>query len=391
MLTSSSDIGQETDNHRHDDAKDPKRSEHLLVNECTSLLHSSPVEQQQRQTPGTSKDYNPSVSFNFDDQSEHEDEEESSIMLAEEGRRSRQNSSSFLTRSTTAASDSKSTTSRSSNHWKKLRGHIQRGSFLLIPQANQHGNHHNMEQEESSSSHNNSPAGKKRRSSGMSSQVEDRAQVMEEMIQEIREGMTFTVNQCIWAMVAFVLLSIVCYSFILEPSWTMLESCHYAMSTVLTVGYGNYVPTTDISRLFTCLYVLVGVSFLGVVLGIIGSSIMDHHSRSKEASDAMKRYQVLSLFSPSSSFGQDSDCESKKQDLQSATTLIDQDSKESSLHALSMQSIRTSRRSALLLHYVYHSPFLPLLIASCLLGGSIGYISKWSFISTLYFMVTSGE
>jgi len=41
---------------------------------------------------------------------------------------------------------------------------------------------------------------------------------------------------------------------------------------VTTVGYGDMVPSSDISRLFTALYALAGVSLALASLGLVGTN-----------------------------------------------------------------------------------------------------------------------
>ena len=56
--------------------------------------------------------------------------------------------------------------------------------------------------------------------------------------------------------------------------WSWTVSFYFSVCTLTTVGYGDYVPTTDASRLFTAIYVLVGVSILFGALGLIGASYL---------------------------------------------------------------------------------------------------------------------
>lgn len=48
--------------------------------------------------------------------------------------------------------------------------------------------------------------------------------------------------------------------------WSWLDSFYFTIITLTTVGYGDFAPQTDLGKLFTMLYVLLG-------LGIISSFI----------------------------------------------------------------------------------------------------------------------
>jgi voltage-gated potassium channel len=48
--------------------------------------------------------------------------------------------------------------------------------------------------------------------------------------------------------------------------WSYISSFYFSVTTLTTVGYGDLVPTTETSRLFTSFYILTGV---GILLGLV--------------------------------------------------------------------------------------------------------------------------
>lgn len=62
-------------------------------------------------------------------------------------------------------------------------------------------------------------------------------------------------------------------------SWTWIQSFYFSVVTITTVGYGDFTPTNDISRLFTAIYILVGVSIGLVTLSLIGAEILRNRER----------------------------------------------------------------------------------------------------------------
>ena len=46
------------------------------------------------------------------------------------------------------------------------------------------------------------------------------------------------------------------------------------------MGFGDLTPTTELSRLFTSIYILIGVSVGLVTLGFIGNEILNRRERS---------------------------------------------------------------------------------------------------------------
>lgn len=60
--------------------------------------------------------------------------------------------------------------------------------------------------------------------------------------------------------------------------WSWLDSLYFSVITLATVGYGDLHPTQDISKIFTMIYVLVGVGFFLYLF----SSITEHFFREEK-------------------------------------------------------------------------------------------------------------
>jgi len=48
--------------------------------------------------------------------------------------------------------------------------------------------------------------------------------------------------------------------------WSWVDSFYFSSVALTTVGFGDLVPTTDASKLFTVFYIFSGVSLIGAVL-----------------------------------------------------------------------------------------------------------------------------
>ncbi len=57
--------------------------------------------------------------------------------------------------------------------------------------------------------------------------------------------------------------------------WTYAQSFYYSVTTLTTVGYGDYTPTTDINRIIVAFYMLIGVTIALGSFGYIGSSYLE--------------------------------------------------------------------------------------------------------------------
>jgi hypothetical protein len=93
--------------------------------------------------------------------------------------------------------------------WKSLNSHMSKGNLLLkLPSKEK-------EEEEP----------RRRRSS-----------LTRRTFNEFQAGSNFSVKQCLLAIMAYMVVSIVIFSFVLEPDWTMIDSCYFAVCTFTTLG-----------------------------------------------------------------------------------------------------------------------------------------------------------
>ncbi len=55
--------------------------------------------------------------------------------------------------------------------------------------------------------------------------------------------------------------------------WTLLNAIYFCVVTLGTVGYGDITPTTDLGKVFTIAYIIVGLSVIGGFFATIGRMI----------------------------------------------------------------------------------------------------------------------
>jgi voltage-gated potassium channel Kch len=68
--------------------------------------------------------------------------------------------------------------------------------------------------------------------------------------------------------------------------WSFLDSLYFSDVTLTTVGYGDLSPSTAAGKVFTILYVFVG---LGIVLGFVNAVAERSQERQSEARERRRQ------------------------------------------------------------------------------------------------------
>jgi voltage-gated potassium channel len=56
--------------------------------------------------------------------------------------------------------------------------------------------------------------------------------------------------------------------------WSLLEALYFSLTTLTTIGIGDLSPSSDWSRVFTILYVLVGLGVLVAFVTALGEKLL---------------------------------------------------------------------------------------------------------------------
>merc|ERR1719478_95843 len=64
---------------------------------------------------------------------------------------------------------------------------------------------------------------------------------------------------------------------------------YWAITTTATVGYGDFVPTTNAERIYAMFAMIVGAAFYGYMIGIITSQVAEGDAHAKAYYERMKK------------------------------------------------------------------------------------------------------
>lgn len=82
-----------------------------------------------------------------------------------------------------------------------------------------------------------------------------------------------TYFKAILLMVVYLMIGVVGFSYVFE-SWSIQDALYFSVVTFSTVGYGDLRPSTADSKLFSCLFALIGIGIIGIALGFIGQNLV---------------------------------------------------------------------------------------------------------------------
>jgi voltage-gated potassium channel len=82
----------------------------------------------------------------------------------------------------------------------------------------------------------------------------------------------------------FLALGTVDYRYI--EGWSWLDSLYFSVITLTTIGYGDFSPQTDIGKLFTMAYIIIGVA---LILGFVNTLFLHYREESTKKRNNKKQ------------------------------------------------------------------------------------------------------
>jgi multisubunit Na+/H+ antiporter MnhC subunit len=68
----------------------------------------------------------------------------------------------------------------------------------------------------------------------------------------------------------------------LHEDWSPLDALYFTMMTLMTIGYGDLVPTTALSKVFTVLYAMIGIGLVASTVAVLAVAATERaHDRAE--------------------------------------------------------------------------------------------------------------
>lgn len=73
-----------------------------------------------------------------------------------------------------------------------------------------------------------------------------------------------------------VILSGTWFYYVFEPTiTTWVDAYYFTVITLTSIGYGDFSPTTPLTKIFTTLYVFVGFGIIAGLIGLVSTTVIE--------------------------------------------------------------------------------------------------------------------
>jgi hypothetical protein len=92
-------------------------------------------------------------------------------------------------------------------------------------------------------------------------------------------------------MVATVVLAIGIVFYMRVEGWSLLDAIYFCVVTLGTVGYGDITPSTSLGKLFTVIYIIMGLGVIGGFFAAVGRMFRPGQLLSREESRLVDEFR----------------------------------------------------------------------------------------------------
>ena len=67
-----------------------------------------------------------------------------------------------------------------------------------------------------------------------------------------------------------------------SEGWGFVDALYFSVVTLTTIGYGDLLPTSAATKLFTVMYSFIGIGIIAAFITSLALSVREHHERRHE-------------------------------------------------------------------------------------------------------------
>lgn len=99
--------------------------------------------------------------------------------------------------------------------------------------------------------------------------------------------MKFLLKVVVSCFIILLLVGTLSYNYL--ERWSYVDSMYFTTMILTTIGHPNLYPTTDVSKLFTIFFSLIGVIIAIFSISIVSAAYFEHRSRTMRNKNRVRR------------------------------------------------------------------------------------------------------
>lgn len=198
----------------------------------------------------------------------------------------------------------------------------------------------------------------------------------------------FTLRECLALFIALLIVGGLAYSFCFNH-WSIIDSLYFTIVTLTTCGYGDITPTTPGGKVFASVFALAGVVILGLVLGVVGSQLVEAEINYAENAKAKSSKAVDNAFTRRSPKRYDSMSSIESMDSTGSSVYDTESCPTRNLNAKSRCRSNIREEDKEFPGVALIARHLPGLLPFLFGGLIMAKLEHWSLIDTVYYCVVT--
>ena len=83
-------------------------------------------------------------------------------------------------------------------------------------------------------------------------------------------------------LVSFLLIAFGTWYFSVSEHWRFIDAFYFTIMTITSVGYGDYVPTHDTSKIITAVYSMISIPIILFIFGVMAENYFENKMKGLE-------------------------------------------------------------------------------------------------------------